>query len=306
VHVTTVFCGVSQVLEQLQRALPGQEVVDLYSFDGPVPKDAVLFAGYDQRSLDAATSGVAWIQLPFTGIDGVNPILLNAPIVTCGKGAGAVPIAEYVIATLLASARNFPAFWLHEAPEVWNFQPTVSLVNQKIGLVGFGGIGQRVALLAQSFGMSVSAIRRTMVPSEVPGVEIVENLAALLPDLDHLVLCAPSTPLTRNILNDETFSLVKPGLHVVNIARGSLIDQEALRRALDNGRVARASLDVCVPEPLPSGHWLYSHERVFLTPHASWTGVPFLSGAVELFVVNLRRYAQGEPLVGVVDLSRGY
>jgi phosphoglycerate dehydrogenase-like enzyme len=107
-------------------------------------------------------------------------------------------------------------------------------------------------------------------------------------------------------LNAQTFALVKPGLHLVNIARGSLIDQDALRAALDDGRVARASLDVCVPEPLPSGHWLYSHEKVFLTPHASWTGIPFLSGAMEVFTSNLRRYLNGEELVGVVDVERGY
>lgn len=304
--MTTVLCGVTQVVDPVRRAFPEMDVIDLASFEGPIPRDAVLFSGYDQKSLDAATSGVAWIQLPGTGIDGVNPILLDAPLVTCAKGAGAIPIGEYVLATMLASARNFPEFWIKDAPEMWNFQATVGLVHQRLGLVGFGGIGQRVAVLAQAFGMSVSALRRSAAPSEVPGVRIVDELPALLPELDHLVLCVPSTPLTKGLINDETLSLVKPGVHLVNVARGTLIDQDALRRALDDGRVARASLDVCVPEPLPSGHWLYSHPKVFLTPHASWTGVPFLSGAIDLFVANLGRYQRGETLVGVIDVEEGY
>jgi phosphoglycerate dehydrogenase-like enzyme len=109
-----------------------------------------------------------------------------------------------------------------------------------------------------------------------------------------------------NLLNEATLALVKPGLHLVNIARGALIDQEALRVALDDDRLARASLDVCVPEPLPAGHWLYTHEKVFLTPHASWTGVPLLAGAIEVFCKNLRNYLDGKELVGVVDVNLGY
>ena len=97
-----------------------------------------------------------------------------------------------------------------------------------------------------------------------------------LPDLlavaDHLVLAAPATDATFHAINAESLRLLRPGAHLVNIARGSLVDQDALRGALDDGTVARASLDVTDPEPLPAGHWLYSHPQVFLTPHASWAG----------------------------------
>jgi phosphoglycerate dehydrogenase-like enzyme len=93
---------------------------------------------------------------------------------------------------------------------------------------------------------------------------------------------------------------MKPGAHLVNIARGALVDQEALRGALDNGPIARASLDVTEPEPLPAGHWLYDHPKVFLTPHASWVGPPPLVASTELFCDNLERFLAGEPLQGVV------
>jgi phosphoglycerate dehydrogenase-like enzyme len=84
---------------------------------------------------------------------------------------------------------------------------------------------------------------------------------------------------------------------VINIARGSLVDQDALRAGLDDGIIARASLDVVEPEPLPAGHWIYDHPKVFLTPHASWAGPPFMSGATDIFLENLRRYLAGDPLL---------
>jgi phosphoglycerate dehydrogenase-like enzyme len=304
--MTTVLCGVSQCVDRIRAEFPEIDVVDLATHEGSLAPDAILFSGFDQKSIDAANHGVAWIQLAGTGIDQVNPALLRAPIVTCAKGAGAVPIAEYVMAAMLAFSRRFPEYWIKDAPSTWNFQSTLCLTGQRLGLVGFGGIGQRVARLAQAFDMKVVATRRSSTPSEVPGVELVPSVEGMLGEVDHLVLCVPATGATVKLLNAQTFALVKPGLHLVNIARGSLIDQDALRASLDDGRVARASLDVCVPEPLPSGHWLYSHEKVFLTPHASWTGIPFLSGAMEVFTSNLRRYLNGEELVGVVDVERGY
>jgi len=103
----------------------------------------------------------------------------------------------------------------------------------------------------------------------------------------------------------SSLALARPGVHLVNIARGSLVDQEALRRALDDGTVARASLDVTDPEPLPAGHWMYDHPNVFLTPHASWTGPPLFDRATELFCDNLERYLAGEPLLGEVG-DAGY
>ena len=304
--MTTVLCGVSQVVGRLRTEFPDLDIIDLADYEGPIPSDAILFSGFGDQSLRAAESGVAWIQLAGTGIDRVNPSLLNAPVVTCAKGAGAVPISEYVFATMLAHSRRFPEFWITQPPELWNFQQTQCLVGQSVGLVGFGGIGQRIARLALAFEMNVVATRRTHRSSEVGGVEMASSLEAMIGEVDHLVLCLPSTPTTVELINERTLALVKPGLHLVNIARGALIDQDALRVALDDGRIARASLDVCTPEPLPEGHWLYGHEKVFLTPHASWTGVPFLTGALQVFIENLHRYLRGEDLIGVVDVELGY
>ena len=128
----------------------------------------------------------------------------------------------------------------------------------------------------------------------------------MLADADNLVLALPATPATRGIVGADALGRVKPGVHLVNVARGSLLDQEALRPALDDGRVALASLDTVEPEPLPEGHWLYTHPRVHLSPHVSWSFPHAFDLLIEPFVENLRRHAAGQPLLGVVDLAAGY
>src|SRR5207248_2708819 len=121
-----------------------------------------------------------------------------------------------------------------------------------------------------------------------------------------LVVAAPATTRTTHLLDAGAFARVKPGVHLVNIARGALVDQEALQAALDDGRVALASLDVCDPEPPPDGHWLYEHPKVRLSPHVSWSNPAQTARIVELFVDNLRRFLAGRPLAGEVDPAEGY
>lgn len=306
VRVTVVLCEITQAVDAVRARYPDLEVIDISQGIDEGMRGEVVFGGFGPSVHEAVRRGVQWVQLPNTGIDHTDPALLSAPLVTCARGAGAIPISEYVLATMLAAARRFPDTWLSDAPAHWNFQRTAALHGSKLAIVGFGGIGQRVARLALAFGMEVMAMRRTRRPSEVDGVHLVEDLQTLVADAHHLVLAAPATSATQHLLNDESFSWCTPGLHLVNIARGSLVDQDALRRALDDGIVARASLDVCDPEPLPAGHWLYHDPRVFLTPHSSWTGTEIFAGAIELFLDNLARYLKGEPLEGVIDLHQGY
>jgi phosphoglycerate dehydrogenase-like enzyme len=138
------------------------------------------------------------------------------------------------------------------------------------------------------------------------GVDVVGSLGDVLPVADHLVVAAPATSATERLLDAGAFAAVKRGVHLVNIARGSLIDQDALRGALDDGRVARASLDVADPEPVPAGHWLYEHPDVRLTAHISWSAPGTFDNLTGYFLDNLDRYLADEPLEGVVDISEGY
>ena len=140
----------------------------------------------------------------------------------------------------------------------------------------------------------------------MPGVEVVKSLAELLPDAQHVVLAAPATARTRHLIDAAAFALMTPGVHLVNIARGSLIDQDALRVALDDGTVAMATLDTVDPEPLPEGHWLYAHPRVRVAAHVSWYSPELQRAAVDIFVDNLGRFLRDEPLRGVVDPAEGY
>jgi phosphoglycerate dehydrogenase-like enzyme len=154
--------------------------------------------------------------------------------------------------------------------------------------------------------MRVIGVRRRDKPSPVDGMETTTDLAEVIGEADHLVIAAPATDDTTRLLDAEMLDRVTPGLHVVNIARGSLIDQDALRVALDDGRVACASLDTVSPEPLPEGHWLFDHPSVRLTPHVSWAGPGSTTSMADAFISNYHRFRAGEPLEGVVDRVLGY
>ncbi len=301
-----VFNEIVQAADRLAAEFPEVEVVDI---TGGVPEGAtaeVLFGGWGPNAVEAAGRGVEWVQLSGTGFNNTPAEILAVSTVTCARGASAVPISEYVLGPMLAFGRGFPQHWLREVPKHWNFQRMTTLAGQTLGIVGIGGIGARIARLALAFDMQVIAMRRTDAPSPVPGVEITTNFDELLAVADHLVLAAPGTERTEHLIDGAALAKVKPGVHLVNIARGSLVDQDALRSALDDGRVARASLDVCDPEPLPAGHWLYEHPKVFLTPHSSWSSQAFFDSAIDIFCTNLRHYLAGEPLEHLIDRTEGY
>lgn len=289
-------------------AIDGVEVVEV---GADVPDDLrgeVLFAAWMDHpifeQLDAI--GIEWMHLPGTGIDGWPREVLSGRTVTCSRGVSGVPIAEFVLASMLAFEKRFPDVWLHEPPEHWNFARIDEIAGKTLGLVGLGGIGVEVARRALAFDMRVVAVRRTKAPPPLPGIEPAADVADLLPISDHLVLAAPATARTDHLLDDDAFARIKAGAHLVNIARGSLVDQDALRRALDDERVALASLDTVDPEPLPADHWLYSHPRVHLTAHVSWGSRRAFERILDAFVANLRRYAAGKALEGVIDVEEGY
>jgi phosphoglycerate dehydrogenase-like enzyme len=290
------------------RDFPDAEIVE-FSPDGPPPGFTadVMFGGWGKwEELAQWVRTVPWVQLSGTGIDGLPAELFEGRTVTCARGASGVAIAEFVIAAMLAFAKDMPNVWLDAPPKGWNFHPLSTLEHKTLALVGLGGIGSEIARRALPFGMRVRAVRRTAAPSPVPGVEVVADFADLLPDADHLVLAAPGTHRTRHLVDAEALAAVKPGVHLVNIARGSLVDQDALRVALDDGQVAMATLDTVDPEPLPAGHWMYDHPKVRLSAHVSWGTTEYFTGSIAVLVENLHRHVDGRPLRDLVDLAEGY
>jgi phosphoglycerate dehydrogenase-like enzyme len=297
-----------QIATRAAGAVPGTEVVAVPG-DRPVDPQVtgdVLLAMPRSPGLAGLPPTIPWVHVFGTGVDGVPDEVFDGRVVTCSRGAGAVPISEFVLATMLAFEKDLPGVWVSEPPEHWSLARLGGLDGRRLAVLGLGGIGSAVARLGLAFGMEVRGLRRTGAPSAVPGVELVADPVSLVEGAHHVVVAAPSTPSTFHIVNADLLAAMPEGVHLVNIARGALVDQEALRHALDTGQVARASLDTCEPEPLPAGHWLYTHPRVRLSPHVSWSSPAMADRIVELFMDNLRARAAGQPLAGVVDPAERY
>lgn len=299
-----------ELCEPIRRAFPGIEIVRVPE-TGPLPPgvsgEILLTSAFGAANLpEFVKGGVRWIHTIGTGVDRFPMHAVGNAILTCSRGGSATPIAEWVLAAMLAFEKRFPQSWIHGPVVRWNWADLGSLEGKTLGLVGLGGIAERTAELALAFRMRVRAFRRTAAPSPVAGVELARDLADLMGSSDHVVVAASLTPATRHLIGREALAAVKPGAHLVNIARGGLVDQDALREALGDGRIALATLDVCEPEPLPVGHWLYTHPRVRLTPHISWSMPGALAGLVDTFVENLQLWIEGKPLTRIVDIAQGY
>ena len=293
----------------IRERFPDLEVVEVPvegDVDPSLVGDALLAMPGRRETTAELARRVRWVHNFGTGMDGAVEELFSVPLLTCSRGAGAVPISEFALAAMLAFEKHLPEVWLNEPPERWYRADLGGLAGRTVGLVGIGGIGEALARRVLAFDAEVIAVRRRELASPLAEVHIVRSLAELLPACDHLVVAAPLTPRTRHLLDADAFALVRPGVHLVNIARGGLVDQEALRVALDDGRVAMATLDAVEPEPLPAGHWLYSHPRVRLSAHVSWSSEEGTRRILELFIDNLGRYLAGEPLEGVVDPVERY
>ena len=300
----------AEMFDSVREAFPEIDVVSI-PVDAAIPADLraeiLLTLPWGAPNLvEILERGVKWVHAYGTGVNGFPFEELKGIPLSCSRGASATTISEWVIAVLLAAAKQLPERWISEPPERWSIANLGTLRDSRLALIGFGGIAQAIATRALPFGMKVRALRRTKAKSPISGVEMANDLEELLCDADHVVVAAPETPATHHLLCDETFGLMKPGVHVVNIARGGLIDQDALARALDSGQVERATLDCVEPEPLPEGHWLYTHPKVRLSAHVSWSSPAAHAGLMDRFIENLGRYSRGEPLGHLVDPVEQY
>ncbi|TRW14537.1 NAD(P)-dependent oxidoreductase [Glacieibacterium frigidum] len=277
-----------------------------------LPTDVdVIFAlhGSDDESHADAPRPAGWpgqvklVQIASSGIDGYPEWLFEAPQVATAAGTSAGPIAEYVLTVILMHEKRLPAMQVRDG-DAWVAQdamvqnPLGSLDGKTVGLIGMGEIGARVAKLAQAFGARVVASRRSG-GAGPEGVEIVP-LEAVLARADHLVIAAPLSPETAGLLDAVAFAKCRRGVHLVNIARGGIVDTGALIEALMSGQVGAASLDVTDPEPLPTGHPLWSAPNVRITPHVAWSSAGTPGRIFKLFAENVGRLATGEPVRNLV------
>lgn len=293
----------------IRRACPAIEIVKPTQATRGCAADALLTPLQGEVALADLLSqchGLRWVHVLGTGVDSFPLELAGQRTITCSRGATAIPIAEWVLAMLLNFEKRLPSSWVTSPPDQWFQADLGSLEGKTLGLVGLGTIGQEVAKRALAFNMRVMANVRRHRASSMRGVELVEDLDTILHVADHLVLALPATPDSHQLLNAANLSKTKRGSHLVNVARASLIDQDALRGLLDSGHIAAASLDVVEPEPLPVGHWLYEHPRVRLSPHVSWCAPGIVDRMLAIFLRNLDAFAAGQPLNGVVNVSAGY
>ncbi len=247
-----------------------------------------------------------WLHLRSAGTDEFPDWIFDVAMLTVTRGAQAVAIAEYVLAALLAHEKQLPSLWINDAAS-WRQSALGTLEGRTLGLLGFGRIGQATARRALAFGMRVLAHRRSATPMDIPEVTAVP-LETLLEQAEHLVVAAPLTAATAGLLDAAAFARMRPGVHVVNVSRGAIVDHDALRAALDAGGVGAATLDVCEPEPPPPGHWLYAHPRVRLSPHVSHSAPTTSPRAAEAFLQNLRCFLDATPelMSGQVDRAARY
>jgi phosphoglycerate dehydrogenase-like enzyme len=236
-------------------------------------------------------------------------------VVTNSRGIQATPIAEHVLALMLAMTRRLPLALARQQEARWSqhefdgpMRP-LTLRGQCLGVVGLGSIGSEVARLAAAFGMDVVAVRRDPtqpVPAGVRAVWGAADLDRLLAVAHVVVLATPLTGDTTALFDAARLSRMRPGARLVNIARGPLIDGAALAEALRSGHLAGAALDVVEHEPLPVDDPLWAAPNLIITPHTSGYRPDHWDDVVALFVENVRRSDAGQPLLWPVDPARGY
>lgn len=251
-----------------------------------------------------------WMHCFFAGVEGIltRELVESQVVVTNAAGIHAPPIAEHVIGVIIALARSFPALYRQQQQHVWYRNlPVDEIAGRTLGIVGLGGIGQLVAKKAKGLDMRVIGTKRH--PAPVPFVDEVlpdERLGDLLAQSDYVVVAVPSTHETIGLIGRSEINTMKPSACLINVARGSVIDQDALIFALQDGRIAGAGLDVFEPEPLPADNPLWSLPNVILSPHCSARSPHINQRTVAQFAENLRRFAAGEQLLNVVDKTQGY
>ncbi len=246
-----------------------------------------------------------WVFSASAGVDFYPSWLLDAPLVSCGRGVASEEIADYVIAAIYLQAKNLDGVRVH-GPGEWRSVPLGRVAGTTLGLIGLGAIGSAVARRGLALGMRVVGVRRRALPAAVAGVALLDTVESVIGESDHILLALPATPATRNLIDAARLRSAKPTAHLINVARGSVLDQTALLEALDSGRLGFATLDVTEPEPLPAGHPLWTHPRVRLTPHVSSNYTVVRQLLFDKITADFERFLRGESPSDVVDTVAGY
>lgn len=306
--------------ETIRARWPQIRVLHLPSYEALPPElpDTDIFVGYSLRAEQLKhAKKLKWIHSTAAGIAQLTyPELRQSGIlVTNPRGVFSVPMAEHTMGLLIAMARNFPdsvrfqdkLTWGQQ--QIWDMPQKLTELNGKaLLIVGYGSIGEELAKRAQAFGMRVWGITRSgkaelrFAEKIVPASSLLEVLA----QADYVVVAVPETAETKHLIGAEEISRMKRGARLINIGRGSLLDETALMAALENGHLGGAALDVTGMEPLPEGSPLWRAPNLFITPHTSAVSDRLWERQADLLVELLELWFSGREMKNVVDLARGY
>jgi phosphoglycerate dehydrogenase-like enzyme len=306
--------------EAIRQKWPKMTVVHLSEYNLLMEElpNTDIFVGYSlrpQQLLDARK--LKWIHSTAAGVAQLMyPELRDSGVaVTNPSGIFSIPMAEHTMGLLLALARNFPdslryqgqAHWGQQ--EIWDQpQHLTELNGQLLLIVGYGSIGRELGRRANAFDMRVWGVTRSGQGDSTHAEKIVpvSNLPQVLPHADYVVIAAPETPETRHIIGAPELACVKPSARLVNVSRGSLLDETALMRALHEQKLGGAALDVTGMEPLPSDSPLWKAPHLMITPHTSAVSDRLWKRQTEILLELLERWFNGRELFNCVDFSRGY
>jgi phosphoglycerate dehydrogenase-like enzyme len=307
--------------ERLRKEFPQLEVVQLSDFEqveGQI-RDAEIVMTWSLRpeQFNAATK-LRWIHSPAAAVHQLMfPELIKSDVIlTNGREVHGATVAEHVIALVFALAKKLPLSMRCQEKhawgqnQVWESQPQPrEVAGATLGLIGIGSIGTEVAKRSSALGMRVIAVRNRVEAEKPDNVEQVyasSQVDSMLSQSDYVVLAAPLTSSTTGMINAARLASMKPDGYLINVSRGQLVDQSALAEALRSRKIAGAALDVFEKEPLPPESPLWDLENLLITPHTAGFTEKLWDKHYAFFTQNLRRYLSHQPLIAVVDKSKGY
>jgi phosphoglycerate dehydrogenase-like enzyme len=314
------WCIPEEQLDALRRAFPEHTFVRADSDAATlaaIPDADVVFSAHITPAHFAAASRLRWIHSSAAGVGSMlfPEMVRSSVLMSNSRGNSSFTIAEHVIAVALVLFRDLRLAWRRQAEKVWaqnEFDAGASvrtLRGTRVLIVGLGSIGGETARLAAAFGAHVVGIRRRVggpPPAGVAAVVAPERLLEELPSADVVVIAAPQTSATVHLIGDRELARMKNDAVLVNVSRGKLVDEAALLRALESGRLRGAALDVFEHEPLDPGSPLWDRPDVLITPHVSGFQAGHWPRVTKIFADNLRRFAAGQPLANLVDKEAGY
>lgn len=245
-------------------------------------------------------SSLRHVQLPNAGYDDAVAFRREGLTFCNARGVHDISTAELALGLMIASLREIDKFVLAQSSGQWLQGPRPSLAYKKVALVGFGSIGQTIGRMLEPFNVDLHAFTR----SGSNGTHTMAELDGLLPTFDVVILILPATPQTVNLMDQRRLGLMKDGALLVNVARGTIVDTDALVGELESGRI-RAALDVTNPEPLPADHRLWHAPGVIISPHVGGNSSAFEPGMRALLATQFSRLAAGEELINIVMEGQG-